>query len=97
MLHAPIQRTVFHVSVFRLQTTQGYKINRAAVLYMVITILYLNNKTVSYAHMMHVKLVLIVAPALLALVIKIITIHEICLTALVRLATTQTPLINRIA
>jgi hypothetical protein len=64
---------------------------------MVITILCLNNKTVSHAHMMHVKLVQIVAPVQLALVIKIKTIHAFCLTALAQLATTQTPLINRIA
>jgi hypothetical protein len=97
VLRVPIQHTVFHVSEFRLQTTQDYKINRAAVLYMVITILYLNNKIVSHAYMILVKLVQIVAPVLLALVIKIKTIHEIYLTALVQLATTQTPLINQIA
>ncbi len=63
MLPAPIQHTVFHVLEFRLQTTQDYKINRAAVLYMVITILCQNNKIVSHAHMIHVKLVQITAPA----------------------------------
>jgi hypothetical protein len=63
---------------------------------MVITILYLNNKTVSHAYMMHVKLAQIKHPAKPVLVIKIKTIHAFCLTALVRLATTQTPLINQI-
>jgi hypothetical protein len=64
---------------------------------MVITILYLNNKTVSHAHMMHVKLVQIAAPALAALVIKIKTIRAFCLTALVQLASILIQLINQIA
>jgi hypothetical protein len=64
---------------------------------MVITILCQNNKIVSHAFMMDVKLVKIAAPALLVLVIKIKTIHASCLTALVQLASTRTPLYKQIA
>jgi hypothetical protein len=64
---------------------------------MVITILYLNNKTVSHVLMIHVKLAQIAAPVQLALVIKIIIIHAYFLAALAQLAITQTPLINQIA
>jgi hypothetical protein len=40
-----------------------------------------NNKIVSHARMIHVKLVQITAPAKPALVIKIKIIHAFCLTA----------------
>jgi hypothetical protein len=64
---------------------------------MVIMILYLNSKTVSHVLMIHAKLVQTTAPALAALVIKVKTIHAFCLTALVQLASTQTPLSKQIA
>jgi hypothetical protein len=97
VLHAPIQHTVFHVLEFRLQTTQDYKINRAAVLYMVIMMRCQHNKIVSHAHMNHVKLVQIAAPAKPALVIKVKTIHAFWLTALAQLASTLTQLYKQIA
>jgi hypothetical protein len=64
---------------------------------MVITILFQNNKTVSHAYMMRVKIAQITHPAKPVLVIKNKTIHAFCLTARVQLASTQTPLINQIA
>jgi hypothetical protein len=64
---------------------------------MVITILCQNNKIVSHAHMIHVKLVQTTAPVLAALVIKIKTIHAFCLIAVVQMASTRIQLINQIA
>jgi hypothetical protein len=75
--------------VFRLQTTQDYKINLAGVLYMVITILLQHSKIVSHAHLMLAKYVQIAAPARAVLVIKIKIIHEYCLTALALLISIQ--------
>jgi hypothetical protein len=56
-----------------------------------------NNKIVSHAYMMNVKLVQIAAPVLLALVIKAKTIHTFYLTALVQLASTQAQIYKQIA
>jgi hypothetical protein len=89
VLHALIQHTVFHVSVFKEQTTQDYQINCAAVLCMVIMILCQHSKIVSNAHIRHVKLVQIAAPVLVALVIKVKTILVYCPTAPVLLNITQ--------
>jgi hypothetical protein len=64
---------------------------------MVFTILYLNNKIVSHANMIRVKIAQTTHPANPVLVIIIKTTLVFCLTALAQLASILIPLINKIA
>jgi hypothetical protein len=93
--HALIQAIVCLALEFRVQTTQGCKINCVAVLCMAIMMRYQFIKIVNHVFIVHVRLVQTTHLVRLALVILIKTIHAFYLAATVLLDTFLTQ-VNRL-